>query len=143
MTEIGYLRNEEVPGIAHLTKTPAAVVYAPLGEAPVPPDVVIVAGWPESLMLLLESALRAGVANQLPLLARPTCVAIPIAMASGMVTSAGCIGNRIYTDIGADELYSVVRGADLQRILAELPTIAAANTKLREYHQARRIKLTA
>ena len=54
-------------------------------------------------MLLEEAAIRAGVASKLPLLARPTCMAIPAAMAHGMVTSAGCIGNRVYTNIGDDE----------------------------------------
>ena len=62
------------------------------------------------LMLLEEAALRAGVASKLPLLARPTCMAIPAAMAHGMVTSAGCIGNRVYTRIGEDELYAAIPG---------------------------------
>jgi uncharacterized protein (DUF169 family) len=142
MTQIGYLRMEEVPGIPRLPATPAAVVYAPLGEAPLPPNAVIVAGWPASLTMLLESALRAGVQSELPVLARPTCMAIPAALASGLVTAAGCIGNRIYTDMGDDELYTVVPGSDLERILAELPTIASANAKLREYHQGRRSQLS-
>ena len=38
--------------------------------------------------------------------------------------SADCIGNRIHTDIGDDELYVAVRGADLERIVAEARTIA-------------------
>jgi len=38
MTGIGYIRMEEVSGITRLPRTPAAVVYAPLGEMPVGPD---------------------------------------------------------------------------------------------------------
>jgi uncharacterized protein (DUF169 family) len=34
-------------------------------------------------------------------------VAIPAAMAHGVVTGFGCIGNRVYTDLGDDELYVV------------------------------------
>src|SRR5262245_25118342 len=41
---LGYVRMEEVPGIPRLPVTPGAVVYAPLGETPVDPDVVLVAG---------------------------------------------------------------------------------------------------
>ena len=47
-----------------LPKAPGAVVYAPLGDTPLDPDVVLVAGRPGRLMLLLEAAGRAGVATQ-------------------------------------------------------------------------------
>jgi uncharacterized protein (DUF169 family) len=138
MTEIDYLKMEEVPGIPRLRSAPAAVVYAPLGEAPLAPDVVIVTGQPSRMMLLIEAASRAGVPSQLPVLARPTCMALPVAMEKGIVTSAGCIGNRVYTDIGEDELYTVIRGADAGRVVRELDTIVAANGKLKEYHTLRR-----
>ena len=62
MTSIGYIKTEEVQGIARLPQTPGVVVYAPLGDAPVDPDVVIFAGAPGRLMLLQEAALRAGCA---------------------------------------------------------------------------------
>src|SRR6476661_4673706 len=52
MTDIGYLRMDEVPGIPVLPKTPAAVVYAPLGETPDDPDVVIFRGPAARIMLL-------------------------------------------------------------------------------------------
>ena len=56
--------------------------------------------------------------------------------------SAGCIGNRVYTGIGEDELYVVLRGADLDRIAAEIDTIQSANQTLTQYHQDRRARLT-
>ena len=93
-------------------------------------------------MLLAEAATRAGAMSNLPLLGRPTCMAIPAAIAHGAVASAGCIGNRVYTDIGEDELYVVLRGADLERIAAELDTILSANRALDEYHRDRRRTLT-
>jgi uncharacterized protein (DUF169 family) len=58
MTQLGYLRMEEVAGIPRLPKTPAAIVYAPLADASVSPDVVLFAGRPGKLMLLHEAALR-------------------------------------------------------------------------------------
>lgn len=39
MFDLGYAKPEEVPQIPRLPKTPAAIVYAPLGEAPVAPGV--------------------------------------------------------------------------------------------------------
>jgi hypothetical protein len=40
MTSIGYIKMEEIPGIHHLPQTPGVVIYAPLGDRPVDPDVV-------------------------------------------------------------------------------------------------------
>ena len=81
-------------------------------------------------MLLQEAALRAGVVAQLPLLGRPTCMALPAALAQRVVTSTGCIGNRVYTDLGEDELYVVIPGKDLASVAEEARTIVAANTSL-------------
>src|SRR5439155_4421888 len=114
------------------------VIYAPLAEAPVDPDVVLVAGRPGRVMLLLEAALRAGIAAPAPLLGRPTCMALPASIAQGVIASTGCVGNRVYTDLGEDELYVVVPGKDLARIADELETITSANAKLAEYHRERR-----
>jgi uncharacterized protein (DUF169 family) len=142
MTGLGYVRMEEVPGIPRLPRTPGAVVYAPLGATPVDPDVVLVSGRPGSLMLLQEAAGRAGVAASLPLLGRPTCMAIPAALASGVVVSSGCVGNRVYTDLGEDELYAAIPGRDLARVVDALDTIAAANATLADYHRGRRQQLS-
>ena len=46
MAELGYLKMEEVPGIPRLPESPGVVIYAPLGDSPVDPDVVLVAGRP-------------------------------------------------------------------------------------------------
>lgn len=141
MGTLGYVKMEEVPGIPRLPEPPAAIAYAPLGETPVDPDVVIFSGRPARLMLLWEAALRAGVSANAAWLPRPTCMALPAALANGMVTSSGCIGNRVYTDLGEDELYAMVPGKDLPRIAEELETIASANAQLAEYHRGKRAAL--
>jgi uncharacterized protein (DUF169 family) len=137
MVESGYIKMEEVPGLPRLPKTPAVTVYAPLSQTPVVPDVVLVAGTPAKLMLLHEAAIRAA-KTVLPLLGRPTCMAIPAALSGGVASSLGCIGNRVYTGIADNQFYTVVAGSDLDVIAAELDTIVSANAKLAEYHQGRR-----
>jgi len=141
MTGLGYLKMEEVPGIPRLPKTPGAVVYAPLGDTPMDPDVVLFIGPPGRLMLLQEAALRAGVAANVPFLGRPTCMALPAALAGGAVASTGCIGNRVYTGAGEDELYVAVAGRDIARVADETETIARANAALADYHRGRRATL--
>src|SRR4030095_8565691 len=133
---------DEVPGIPTLPKTPAVVVYAPLGDTPVDPDVVMFMGSAACLMLLHEAAISACMRANFTTLARPTCMAVPAALVGGMVISSGCIGNRVYTDLGEGELYAALRGADLANLADKARTIAAANGKLQDYHQARRQQLT-
>lgn len=142
MTELGYLKMDEVPGIPRLPRTPGVVVYAPLSDTPVDPDVVLVAGRPGRVMLLQEAALRAGIAAPAPLLGRPTCMALPASLAQGAIASTGCVGNRVYTELGEDELYVVIPGKDIARVAAEVRTITSANVKLTEYHRGRRQALS-
>jgi uncharacterized protein (DUF169 family) len=144
MVNAGYLKMHEVPGIPRLPETPAITIYAPLGVTPVDPDAVLVSGTPGRLMLLHEAATRAldDRAMPVPLLGRPTCMAIPAALSSGIASSFGCIGNRIYTGISDEEFYTVIAGKHLAAILAELDTIASANATLTEYHIERRAALT-
>jgi uncharacterized protein (DUF169 family) len=142
MAGIGYVRMEEVPGIPVLPKTPGAVVYAPLGETPVDPDVVLFSGPAARIMLLQEAAMRAGVAASLNTLGRPTCMALPAALGHGMVASTGCVGNRVYTGVEEGEMYAVVPGRDVAKLAEATNTIKTANAKLMEYHQARRRQLT-
>jgi len=142
MVQIGYIRMEEIPDVFRLQKEPAAVVYEPLGETASSPSAVLVSGRPKQLALLAEAAVRAGVFSNLPMLTRPTCMALPAALQKGVVVSSACIGNRVYTDLGDDELYAVIPGRDLERVAEELGTIAAANEKLAQYHSTRRQTLT-
>jgi uncharacterized protein (DUF169 family) len=143
MAGLGYVRMEEVPGIPRLPRTPGAVVYSPLGDTPGDPDVVLVAGRPGRLMVLNEAATRAGVPARLPLLGRPTCMALPVALDGSAAMSLGCIGNRVYTGLDEDELYVALPGRDVPRVVAELATITAANTTLAGYHTRRRAELEA
>ena len=142
MIGAGYLKMEEVASIPRLPSAPAITYFAPLDAAVVAPDVVIVTGKPGALMRLQEAAIRAGAAAPLPLLGRPTCMALPAAIAHGTVMSSGCIGNRVYTNLGDDELYVMVPGARLDAVAEAAATIASANDALRAYHTERRHSLT-
>jgi len=142
MFRVGYIRPEEVAGIPRLPVTPAAIVYSALADAPVSSSVVLFACRPSSAMLLQEAAIRVGKAAAMPTLGRPTCMALPAALAHGTVASLGCIGNRVYTGLGEDELYVTVPGADLLEIADALDVIASANAELTVYAQGRRAQLS-
>src|SRR5271155_1739209 len=141
MFDLGYVKPEEVPQIPRLAKAPAAILYAPLGESPVAPDVVLFACRPAAAMLLNEAANRAGVASGAPALGRPTCMALPASLQHGAILSLGCMGNRVYTGLGEDEMYFVLRGADIAAVADALTVIASANAALNDYAKGRRRQL--
>jgi uncharacterized protein (DUF169 family) len=142
MFNLGYVRPEEVPGIPRLSKEPAAVAFAPLGDTPVEPSVVLFTCKISSAMLLNEASIRAGASSSLPLLGRPSCMALPAALAQGTVSSLGCIGNRVYADLNADELYIVVPASKLQAVSDALGVITAANAALQDYARGRQASLS-
>jgi uncharacterized protein (DUF169 family) len=141
MFDLGYVKPEEIPQIPRLPKAPKAVLYAPLGESRATPDVVLFAVKPASAMLLQEAANRAGVTSGAPALGRPTCMALPASLQHGAITSLGCIGNRVYTGLGENEMYVVLRGKDLPTVVEALKTVGSANTALHEYAKGRRAQL--
>ncbi|HVO57447.1 MAG TPA: DUF169 domain-containing protein [Dongiaceae bacterium] len=143
MFDLGYVKPEEVPQIPRLGKAPAAVAYAPLGDASFTPDVVLFACKPAGAMLLQEAAGRAGIGAGMPALGRPTCMALPASLMMGSILSLGCIGNRVYTGLGEDELYFVVRGKDLAALGDALGVITGANSALQQYAQGRRSELAS
>jgi uncharacterized protein (DUF169 family) len=128
MFGLGYVEREEVPQIARLPKTPAVIAYAPLGDAAFAPDLVLCVCKPVGAMLLSEAAARAGIGSGSKALGRPTCTALPASFNAGSILSLGCIGNRVYTDLGEDELYFVARGKDLVALANALDVITSANT---------------
>lgn len=141
MSNIGYLRMQEVPQIPQLKETPAMVLYAPLGKMPIDPDVVLFWGPPGRVMVLQEAAIRAGVSAQLNTLPRPTCMVLPAALAHGTTASSGCIGNRVYTGLEESDLYVAVPGRDVARIAEETAVVRAANATLMQYHEDRKQQL--
>jgi uncharacterized protein (DUF169 family) len=143
MFELNYVKPEEVPTIPRLANAPAAIAYAPLGDSLFAPDVVLFSCKPSAAMLLNEAANRAGVASGAPALGRPTCMALPASLQHGAILSLGCIGNRIYTGLGEDEVYVVFRGRDLAIVADALATIVSANAALSDYAADRRRHLAS
>lgn len=138
MIGLEYIRQEEIPKIPRRETPFGVAIYAPLGEAGVAPDVVLVRGNARQMMLVAEAAGAAGVSGDGALMGRPTCAMIPAAMQGGQVTtSLGCIGNRVYTALGDDEFYAAIPGPQLATLLDTLATIVTANRELEHFHRDR------
>ena len=138
MIELKYLRADEVAMIPRRVRPMQVAAYAPIGEASFDPDVVIFRGNARQIMLIAEAARAAGAFEASTVLGRPACAMIPQALDSQAgIASVGCIGNRVYTDLGDDELYFAVPGWALRQTLDQLETILHANSELEVFHRRR------
>jgi uncharacterized protein (DUF169 family) len=138
MAGLSYITLEEVPQIP-TRKTPLRVaVYAPLDKAPAAPDVVLVRGNAQQLMLLAEASQSAGVAGAGPAMGRPTCAVIPEAVNSARTSASfGCVGNRVYTGADDTDAYFAIPGALVAAVEERLAVIVHANQELEKFHRAR------
>jgi uncharacterized protein (DUF169 family) len=139
MAELKYVKKEEIPLIPHRTSAMQFAVYAPLVRATSNADAVIFRGNVRQIMLLSEAARAAGVFDAGAVMGRPACAMLPQALSAQTgVASVGCIGNRVYTGLGDDELYLTVPGSAVGRVLDQLETVLSANAALEQFHLDRR-----
>ena len=128
MVGLRYLKMEEVPGIPRRTHPLRFVVYAPLSKTDWIPDVVLVRGNARQIMIVVEAAQVRTLLSPASVMGRPACAVIAAAMDAGKaVTSLGCIGNRVYTELGDAEFYVAVPGSILVDVAEELQTMVSAN----------------
>jgi uncharacterized protein (DUF169 family) len=142
MVGLKYIRMEEVATLPRRTEPFGVAVYGPLGAMPVDPDVVIVRGTARQIMLVAEAARAAGIGADGATMGRPACAMIPEALRSARGNmSLGCIGNRVYTELGDTELYFTIPGSALGDVVVRLVAIVHANRELERYHEGRRATL--
>jgi uncharacterized protein (DUF169 family) len=138
MVELKYLKSEEVPHIPHRGEALQVAAYAPLSRATFEPDLVVFRGTPRQIMLLWEAARAAGAFETGTVMGRPACAMLPQSIANGAgVASVGCIGNRVYTGLGDDELYLTVPAANVVAVLENLRATLDANAALEKFHRDR------
>lgn len=129
--------------IPHRTEPAHIVAYAPLADMTFDPEVVIFRGTVRQIMLLSEAARAAGIFDG-STMGRPACAMIPhVSTTVAGVASVGCIGNRVYTGLGDNELYFTVPGSRLGHVLDKLGSILAANVELEAFHRQRAAALSA
>lgn len=133
-----YLGAEEPASIPTVSKPKAGIVYGPLEELPVEPDVILLWLDPTQAMIFNESAGSAAWAESMTptLFGRPTCAALPASLRAGRPTmSLGCVGMRTFTGVGDDVMLGVVPAAEAASFLAALATTAHANAEMRTFYE--------
>jgi uncharacterized protein (DUF169 family) len=139
MSDLDYVRAEEVAAIPVLHREVKYVVYGPLGECRIKPDVVLLFAHARQGLVLSEAIARVDQGVP-PALGRPACAVIPQAFNHGSAAlSLGCCGARAYLDalIDAVALWALP-ARKLGSYCAEIAILARANKTLTTFHARRR-----
>ena len=139
MQGLDYVRPEEVSALPVMEKASKHVIYAPLGDTDVQPDVVLLFANGVQSLIITEAVAR--VDGGIPgAMGRPACALIPAVVNGGRsVSSLGCCGARAYLDTLSDgvALWGLV-GAQIAEYVAEIEKLAHANSVLTQFHATRR-----
>jgi len=142
----GYVGGDEPAHIPVVDRKPAGIVYGPLSDFPLPPDLVLLWLMPSQGMLFAETLgqVRWSDGASMSVHGRPTCAALPVALSSGRPSmSMGCIGMRTYTEIGPDRFLAVVPGTALPEFVQSLVQVAGANAAMGDYYDAQKARYPA
>ncbi len=135
---LGYVTAEDLALIPVLGRRPKYVVYAPLAQSPLPPEVVLLFGDASQALIVSEAVQQVEHRNP-PALGRPACAVIPQVANTGMAAlSLGCCGARAYIDAFTSNLVlCALPGANLTAYVERIAALANANSILSQFHQRR------
>src|SRR5258708_2879739 len=143
MVGCGYLAADEPEKIPSIQKNKTGIVYGPLKELPIDPDLGLLWLTPQQGMLFSEAVRACSWTETSPatVLGRPACAALPVAFSSGRATlSFGCAGVRAFTGIHEDHLLGVLPGNKLQEFLESLGPTIEANKTMRTYYEGHKAR---
>lgn len=135
---LDYVREDEVAEIPVLERPVRHVVYAPLRETPLPPDVVLVFADARRGLVVTEAVQRIEPGLP-PAMGRPACAVIAQAVNSGRAAlSLGCCGARAYLGALDDgTALWALPGSRLGSYVARIEVLAGANRILARFHALR------
>jgi len=137
--DLGYVREQDIATIPVLESRFPYVVYGPLATIPLAPDVVLLFGKADQMLILSEASQQ--VEGDLPpAMGRPACAIVPQAMNTGRAAlSLGCCGARAYLDALTDDVALwAIPGSKLNLYAERIAALAKANAILTTFHRVRR-----
>lgn len=145
MCEAGYIDAEEPARIPTTGRAAAGIVYGPLAEIPVAPDLVLLWLTPRQAMIYNEAAGSARWNADGPMLVsgRPACAALPSALAHDRpALSFGCAGMRTFTGIREDRMLAAVPGDRVAEIADALERTGASNRTMQAFYDQRKAQFS-
>lgn len=137
MCEMEYVREEEIPNVPKVEKQSGGIVYGPLAELLVDPDVVLLWVKPSQAMVVNETAGQMNwAASPAGVYGRPGCAAIPVALSQGNVSqSFGCTGMRINSGISDEYMLMAVPGDKIESLAESLSQVTDVHEKLTDHYE--------
>lgn len=137
MCEMEYVREEEVPNVPKVEKQSSGIVYGPLAELPIAPDVVLLWVKPSQAMVVNETVGQMNwAASPAGVYGRPGCAAIPVALSQGNVSqSFGCTGMRIRSGISDEFMLMAVPGDKVESLAESLSQVTDVHEKLTAHYE--------
>ena len=143
MCDASYLSMDEAAKIPSVDRHSAGIVYGPLHEFPLDPDLILMWVNVAQAMLYSEAAGRAAwTAAPMDVTGRPGCAALPLALRSGQPgLSLGCAGMRTFTEIGDDLTLAALPGSALPGFVEALASTAESNAGMRSFYSAHKASI--
>ena len=137
MVEVGYIDPKEAEHLPSLSKSTSLVLYGPLADFPVRPEVVLMWLNPSQAMLMREAtgdvAWKSDVSSNL--FGRPSCAALAVASREGNVAlSFGCNGMRTFTQVDSALMLAAVSGALLDTFAESLDRANKAQCSMQKFY---------
>jgi uncharacterized protein (DUF169 family) len=132
-----YIDSDEPQAIPSVASKKSGIVYGPLAEFPLDPDLLLMWLSPAQAMLYNEAAGSAKWSDRMTpnLFGRPTCAALPAALQQSSPTmSLGCTGMRVFTGTPPDKLLAAVPAAEAEQFVASLTDTKQANAVMEEFY---------
>lgn len=124
----GWVTADMVPGIPTVSKKPASIVYGPLAETPIDPDVVLLRVNGRQMMVLSDAI------SDLRIEGKPQCHIVAIAKEQGVAAaSVGCALSRARTGMQASEMTCAIPAAGLAAVTRRVKDTAAVDTVVAKY----------
>ena len=126
--EAGWFDSSAMDDLPRVTKKPKAIVYGPLSESSVIPDVVLLRINGLALMRLKS------VFPDMPIEGKPQCHIVAIAYEQKVVAaSVGCALSRSRTGMGPEEMVCVIPGSRLVEVIESLKSTAQLDRAVAMY----------
>jgi uncharacterized protein (DUF169 family) len=139
MSGLDYVREEEVAAIPVVQREVKHVIYGPLADCPLDPEVVLLFAHARQGQILSDAAGRIDKGVP-PAMGRPACAVVPQVLNRGCAAmSLGCCGSRAYLDALSDSVAMwAFPGGKLDQYCEQIAVLARANKTLTAFHARRR-----
>jgi uncharacterized protein (DUF169 family) len=138
-----YIGSGEPANIPSVKGEKAGIVYGPLADFPIEPELVLMWLNNRQAMLYNEAAGTCHWTGQGPahIFGRPACAALPMALdASEATLSLGCLGMRTFTDVADDRLLAVLPGGKIAAFCDALESAVSANEQMGSFYREHKAK---